>query len=66
MIGAQTPAGWTDILISYTYRLSFEGARGNQMGLAAAVSMVIFIIIATISAINFRFTGALEDLSKNV
>ena len=64
--GAQTPAGATDILISYTYRLAFEGARGNQLGLAAAVSVVIFVIIATISAINFRMTGALEELSKNV
>jgi ABC-type sugar transport system permease subunit len=64
--GAQTPAGSTDILLSFTYRLAFEGARGNQMGLAAAVSIIIFLIIATISAINFRFTGALEDLSKNV
>jgi len=40
--------------------------RGNQFALAAAVSVIIFFIIATISAINFRLTGALEDLSKNV
>ena len=66
MQGAITPAGETDILISYTYRLAFEGARGNQLGLAAAVAVIIFIIIATISAINFRMTGALEELSKNV
>jgi ABC-type sugar transport system permease subunit len=64
--GAQTPAGATDILISYTYRLAFEGGRGNQFGLAAAVSVMIFVIIATISAINFRMTGALEELSRNV
>jgi ABC-type sugar transport system permease subunit len=64
--GAQTPAGATDILISYTYRLAFEGGRGNQFGLAAAVSVMIFVIIATISAINFRMTGTLEELSKNV
>jgi len=64
--GAATPAGHTDILISYTYRLAFEGARGNQLGLAAAVATMIFIIVATISAINFRMTGALEELSKNV
>jgi len=64
--GAMTPAGHTDILISYTYRLAFEGARGNQLGLAAAVSTMIFVIIATISAFNFRMTGALEELSKNV
>lgn len=61
-----TPAGATDILLSYTYRLSFEGQRGNQLGLACAVSVVIFVVIATISAINFRMTGTLEELSKNV
>ena len=64
--GAQTPAGATDILLSYTYNLAFKGGAGNQFGLAAAVSMIIFLIIATISAINFRLSGALEDLSKNV
>jgi ABC-type sugar transport system permease subunit len=61
-----TPAGATDILLSYTYRLSFEGQRGNQLGLACAVSVMIFLVIATISAINFRMTGTLEELSKNV
>ncbi len=64
--GAQTPAGATDILLSYAYNLAFKGGSGHQFGLAAAVSVIIFLIIATISAINFRFTGALEDLSKNV
>ncbi len=64
--GAQTPAGATDILLSYTYNLAFKGGVGNQYGLAAAVSMIIFLIIATISAINFHLSGALEDLSKNV
>ena len=65
-INARTVAQSTDILLSYAYRLAFQGARGNQFALAAAVSVVIFFIIATISAINFRLTGALEDLSKNV
>ncbi len=64
--GAMTPAGATDILISYTFNLAFAGEHGNQLGLAAAVSVMIFVIIATISAINFRMTGALEELSKNV
>ena len=64
--GAQTPAGATDILLSYTYNLAFKGGTGNQFGLAAAVSMIIFLIIATISALNFHLSGALEDLSKNV
>lgn len=64
--GAQTPAGHTDILISYTYRLAFEGGQGTDYAFAAAISLVIFVIIATISAFNFRYTRSLEDLSKNV
>ncbi|MCR4405105.1 MAG: maltose ABC transporter permease MalF [Candidatus Acetothermia bacterium] len=66
VLGAATPAGATDILISWTYRLAFEGAQGNQLGLASAVSIIIFIIIAAISAVNFRFTKALEEVSQGV
>lgn len=66
VLGAATPAGATDILISWTYRLAFEGDRGNQLGLAAAVSIIIFVIIAVISGVNFRFTRALEDVGRNV
>lgn len=61
--GAQTPAGHTDILISYTYRLAFESGRGSDWGFAAAISIIIFIMVATISAFSFRRTRALEDLA---
>ncbi len=64
--GAATPAGATDILISYTYRLAFEGGRGADYGLAAAVSVLIFLIIGTITWFNFRFTKALEEVGQNV
>lgn len=64
--GAQTPAGATDILISYTYRLAFESAGGTDYGLASAVTILIFLIIATLSWANFRFTGALEEVRENV
>jgi len=64
--GAQTPAGYTDILISYTYRLAFESGRGVDYGLASAVTLIIFLITGTITFFNFRFTGALEDVNKNV
>lgn len=64
--GAVTPAGATDILISYTYRLAFEGGRGADYGLAAAVSLLIFMIIGTITWINFRFTKALEEVGQGV
>lgn len=61
--GAQTPAGHTDILITYTYRLSFEGGRGPEYAFAAAIAVIIFIIVASISAYSFRYTKALEELS---
>jgi arabinogalactan oligomer/maltooligosaccharide transport system permease protein len=56
-------AGGTDILVSYTYRLAFtEG--GAQYGFAAAVSVLIFLIVATFSIIGFRRTAALEEVNR--
>ncbi len=65
IVGATT-AGSTDILISYTYKLAFGGQGATQYGLAAAISIIIFLIVGTISAINFHYTGALEEMSENV
>jgi ABC-type sugar transport system permease subunit len=61
--GALTPAGHTDILISYTFRLAFEGGRGAEFGFASAIAILIFIMVATISALSFRRTRALEELA---
>ena len=60
--GAQTPAGHTDILISYTYRLAFESGRGSDFGFASAIAIIIFLLVATMSAISFRRTRALEGV----
>ena len=63
VLGAQTPAGHTDILISYTYRLAFEGGRGQDFGFGAAISMIIFVLVALITAFSFRHTRAFEELT---
>lgn len=55
-------AGGTDILISYTYRLAF-GAGGVQIGFAAAVSVVLFVVTGVIAALQFRATRSLEDVN---
>jgi arabinogalactan oligomer/maltooligosaccharide transport system permease protein len=56
-------AGGTDLLVSYVYRLAFaEG--GAQYGFAAAVSVLIFLIVATVSLIGFRRTAALEEINR--
>jgi len=59
----QAVAGSTDILISYTYKLAFQAGKGSDYGLASAVSIIIFFIIATISAISFWRTKSLENLT---
>ncbi len=61
--GAQTPAGHSDILISYTYRLAFAGDTGADFGFAAAISVLIFVMVAGISAYSFRYTRALEEVA---
>jgi arabinogalactan oligomer/maltooligosaccharide transport system permease protein len=58
----QTVAGSTDILISYTYKIAFQAGGGAQYGLAAAVSIFIFVIVAGMSAISFWRTKALEEI----
>lgn len=64
--GASTEAGHTDILISYVYNLAFAGGRGAQYGQAAAITMIIFVIVAVITLLQFRFTQMWEEVSENV
>jgi arabinogalactan oligomer/maltooligosaccharide transport system permease protein len=54
-------AGATDLLITYTYRLAFGGS-GAQAGLAAAISIYIFFIVAIFSLISFRRTIRHEEV----
>jgi arabinogalactan oligomer/maltooligosaccharide transport system permease protein len=59
----QPIAGSTDILISYTYKLAIATGKGQDYGLASAVSIIIFFLVATISAVSFSRTKALENLN---
>ena len=54
-LNTKVPAGTTDILVSYTYRIAFQDA-GQNFGLAAAISTVIFVLIAMLSMVNIRLT----------
>jgi len=67
IIGATTPAGHTDLLISYVYKLAFEsGGRGVQYGLASAISFIVFFIVGAITLFQYRFTNMWEEASENV
>jgi arabinogalactan oligomer / maltooligosaccharide transport system permease protein len=56
-------AGGTDILVSYTYRLAFAPG-GAQYGFAAAISVLIFMIVAIVSIVSFRRTASLEEINR--
>ena len=54
--------GRTDILISYTYKLAIASGLGNDYGLAAAITIIIFVITAGISTMAFARTRVLEEV----
>jgi ABC-type sugar transport system permease subunit len=66
MSGTPTPAGHTDILISYVYNLAFSASRGVNYGFAAAITIVIFLIVGLITLFQFRYTRMWEEVSENV
>ena len=60
---SKSAAGATDILISYTYKLAFASGKGNNYGLSAAVSILIFFIVGALSFWSFRRSKALENMA---
>jgi len=58
-LNTKLPAGTTDILVSYTYRIAFTDS-GQNFGLAAAISTLIFIMVAVMALVQLRFTQQAE------
>jgi len=56
-------AGATDILISYTYKLAFNGQEGNNYGLASALSILNFILVGCISIYGLRRIKTMEGVN---
>jgi maltose/maltodextrin transport system permease protein len=54
-LDSTVPAGTTDILVSYTWRIAFQDS-GQQFGLAAAVSTIIFLMVAALTLLQLRLT----------
>ena len=61
-VEGNTSVGSTDLLITFAYRVAFSGVSPNQ-GLAAAVSIFIFAIVAGLSYSGFRRTKGLEEIN---
>ena len=58
-LNTKLPAGTTDILVSYTYRIAFTDA-GTNFGLAAAISTLIFFMVALMSLANLKLAQVNE------
>jgi arabinogalactan oligomer / maltooligosaccharide transport system permease protein len=66
MPNTPTPAGATDILISYTYGLAFGSNRGADYGYASAITIIIFLIVAAVTMLQYRYTRSWEEVGENV
>ena len=55
-------SGATDILISYTYKIAF-GTGTQDLGLASAISLIIFLLVASISLYSLRKSKVLETFA---
>ena len=55
IIGATTPAGTTDLLVSYTYRIAFQDS-GQDFALAAAIATLIFILVGAMALLNLKLS----------
>jgi len=62
LTGYEVPVGATDILISFTFDIAAGAGRGSRYALASAIVVIIFIVLATTSALSFRLTKKLEDI----
>jgi len=52
-LDTQVPAGATDIMASYTYRIAFRDS-GEHYALACAISTIIFVIVAALAVVNLK------------
>ncbi|KAB2860731.1 MAG: ABC transporter permease subunit, partial [Anaerolineae bacterium] len=67
MRGANVPpVGHTDNLITYTYRYAFASGGTRDFGLASAIAVVIFFIVALLTLAQFRLTRRWEEIGENV
>ncbi|MBN1565772.1 MAG: ABC transporter permease subunit [Anaerolineae bacterium] len=56
------PMGHTDILISFVYRLAFITTNVTNYGLAAAITVMLFLLIAIMVVFQARFTNLFREV----
>ena len=61
MANTVVPMGHTDILISFVYRLAFVTSNVTNYGLAAAITVMLFILVSVMVIIQMRFTRMFRE-----
>lgn len=62
ILDSAVPVGETDILISFTFKVAVQAGRGNNFGMGAAITIVIFFMVMLFSAFGFRRTKKYEEI----
>jgi ABC-type sugar transport system permease subunit len=63
MVGTATPAGHSDILISYVYNLAF--GRGTQdFAYASAITFIIFLMMIVVTLFQYRRMSVWEETAS--
>jgi ABC-type sugar transport system permease subunit len=55
------PMGHTDILISFVYQLAFVTSNVTNYGLAAAITVMLFLLVALMVVVQARFTNLFKE-----
>lgn len=58
------PMGHTDLLISFVYRLGFGTANAANYGFAAAITVLLFFLVAVMVVLQLKSTKALKEADK--
>lgn len=61
MANTTIPVGHTDILISFVYKLAFVQSGTTDYGLAAAISIILFLLVGGFTLVQIRFTNAFKE-----
>ncbi|MBN2471776.1 MAG: ABC transporter permease subunit [Anaerolineae bacterium] len=62
MANTIVPMGHTDILISFVYRLAFVTSNVTDYGLAAAITVLLFLLISLMVLFQVRFTNLFREV----
>jgi ABC-type sugar transport system permease subunit len=61
MANTIVPMGHTDILISFVYRLAFVTSNVTNYGLAAAITVMLFLLVSLMVIFQARFTNLFQE-----